>query len=111
VSLADAIDRLTYVPFVWRIAPTNLTFQTRASINAAVRHCSRIGASMSRRRHSVIIETAQGRVPAKFTVPATASQVDVAMKVRASGLQPYRVRFDHEQNVWVVTVIDWKQAA
>jgi hypothetical protein len=46
-----------------------------------------------------------------FTVSATATQVDVAMKVRPHGLQPYRVRFDPEQKVWVVSVIDWKQAA
>jgi hypothetical protein len=66
---------------------------------------------MPLRRCTVIIETAQGRVPARFTVPATATQVEVAMKARTSGLHPYRVRFDPEQKVWVVTVIDWKRAA
>jgi hypothetical protein len=66
---------------------------------------------MPQRRYAVIIETAQGRTPARFTVPATATQVDVAMTVRIHGLQPYRVRFDPDQRAWVVTVIDWKQAA
>lgn len=66
---------------------------------------------MPHRRYTVMIETAQGRVPARFTVPATATQVEVAMKARTSGLHPYRVRFDSEQKAWVVTVIDWKRAA
>jgi len=59
----------------------------------------------------VLIETAQGRTPARFTVPAIATQVDVAMAVRTHGLQPYRARFDAEQRTWVVSVIDWKHAA
>jgi hypothetical protein len=66
---------------------------------------------MPQRRYIVLIETAHGRTPARFTVPATATQVDVAMQVRERGLEPYRVRFDPGQAAWVVTVIDWKSAA
>ena len=48
---------------------------------------------------------------ASFTVPATATQVDVAMTVRERGLEPYRVRFDSGQAAWVVRLIDWQRAA
>jgi hypothetical protein len=66
---------------------------------------------MQRRRYAVLIETAQGRKPARFTVPATATQVDVAITVRTHGLQPYRVHFDPDQMAWVVSVIDRLRAA
>lgn len=66
---------------------------------------------MSQRRYPVIIETAKSRTPARFTVPATATQVEVAIQARANGLQPYRVRFDPLRASWIITVIDWKQAA
>jgi hypothetical protein len=66
---------------------------------------------MSQQRYAVFIETAKGRVPAKITVPATASAVEVAMKLRAKGWQPYRLRLDQEQSAWIASVIDWKQAA
>jgi hypothetical protein len=66
---------------------------------------------MSQRRYTVIIETANSRTPAKFTVPATATQVDVAMQARAHGLQPYHVRFESVRAAWVIKVIDWKRAA
>jgi len=58
-----------------------------------------------------MIETAGGRAPAHFTAPVKATQVEVAIKARMSGLHPYRVRFDVEQKAWIVTVIDWKRAA
>ena len=66
---------------------------------------------MPQRRYSVLIETARGLTPAGFTVPTTASRVDVAMTVRDRGLEPYRVQFDPGEAAWVVTVIDWKRAA
>ena len=66
---------------------------------------------MPQRRHIVLIETARGLTPARFAVPVTATQVDVAMTVRERGLEPYRVRFDPRQVAWVVTVIDWTRAA
>ena len=50
-------------------------------------------------------------MPAGFTVPATATRVDVAMTVRDRGLEPYRVQFDPGQAAWVVRLIDWQRAA
>jgi hypothetical protein len=67
--------------------------------------------AMSKQRYAVLIETAKGRVPAKFTVPATASAVEVAMRLRAKGWEPYRLCFDPESSSWIASVIDWKRAA
>jgi hypothetical protein len=71
----------------------------------------RIGAkaewcSMSLRQHTVLTETSKGRAPAKFTVPAGATQIDVAIKARDNGLRPYRVRFDPIEGVWLLTLLD-----
>ena len=66
---------------------------------------------MPQRRHIVLIEKAQGLRTQRFTVPATATQVDVAMTVRDRGLEPYRVQFDSGQAAWVVRLIDWQRAA
>jgi hypothetical protein len=49
------------------------------------------------RQYKVFIAHANGRAPARFTVPAGVTQVEVA---RDAGLQPYQVRFDAEQGVW-----------
>ena len=112
VSL-DARSGRTTSPLV-RAAPGVLGQQhpnVRVGQRRNQRHCWRIGVPMPQRRYSVLIETAKGRMPARFTVPATATQVDVAMKVRELGLEPYRVQLDPGQAAWVVTVIDWKRAA
>jgi hypothetical protein len=66
---------------------------------------------MSKQRYTVFIETPAGCIPAKLTVPATADAVEVAMKLREKGLDPYRLRLEAEQSAWVVSVIDWKRAA
>ena len=66
---------------------------------------------MSKQRYTVLIETPAGRVPAKLTVPATADAVEVAMKLREKGWEPYRLRLEAEQSAWVVSVIDWERAA
>jgi hypothetical protein len=66
---------------------------------------------MSKQRYAVLIETVEGYIPAKLTVPATASAVDVAMRLREKGWQPYRLRLELEQSAWIVSVIDWKRAA
>ncbi len=63
-------------------------------VDQRARHCSRIGVPMPQRRYIVLIETAQGRMPARFTVPPTATQVDVAMQVRERDFEPYPVQFD-----------------
>jgi hypothetical protein len=67
--------------------------------------------AMPIRQYKVFIEHANGRAPARFTVPAGVTQVEVAIRARDAGFQPYHVRFDDEQGVWLVRVIDWRHAA
>jgi len=63
------------------------------------------------RRRRVCIEAPKGPISAGFTVPETADAADVAMKLRKGGWEPYRIRLEREQNVWIAIVIYWKRAA
>jgi hypothetical protein len=53
----------------------------------------------------------QGRAPAIFTVPAGATQVEVAIRARDNGLRPYQVRFNPMEGVWLLKVLNWRYAA
>jgi hypothetical protein len=66
---------------------------------------------MPHRRRRVLIETSRGRISAGFSLPATATAVDVSIRLRERGWAPYRVRLDAELHAWVAVVIDWKRAA
>jgi hypothetical protein len=50
-------------------------------------------------------------MPALLKAPADASQVEVAIKARDSGLRPYQVRFDPIEGVWLLKVLDWRYVA
>jgi hypothetical protein len=66
---------------------------------------------MPHRRRRVLIETSRGRCSAGFSVPEAATAVDVSIKLRERGWEPYRVRLDPELHAWIAIVIDWKHAA
>ncbi|MBX6329560.1 MAG: hypothetical protein IRY89_13400 [Pseudolabrys sp.] len=64
-----------------------------------------------RRRRHVLIETRKGRRKAPFTVPESASAVEVSLRLREIGWTPYKVRFDTQLQAWIALVIDWQRAA
>jgi hypothetical protein len=59
----------------------------------------------------VFVETSHGRTQAGFSVPASATPVDVSLMLREKGWTAYRVRFDPSTFVWIARVIDWQRAA
>jgi len=61
-------------------------------------------------RYPVMLESTKGRISAGFTMPATSNPVDVAMRLRERGYDPYRIRLE-DDGAWVATLIDWKKAA
>jgi hypothetical protein len=66
---------------------------------------------MNARRYLVFVETSHGRTQAGFSVPASATPVDVSLMLREKGWTAYRIRFDHSASVWIAMVIDWQRAA
>jgi hypothetical protein len=66
---------------------------------------------MAARRYPVFVETSQGRAEAGFSLPASATPVDVSLMLREKGWTAYRIRADHLTFMWVATVIDWQRAA
>jgi hypothetical protein len=66
---------------------------------------------MRKRVCAVLIETYQGRSPAGLFASRTAQPVEVALALREKGWEPYRIRFEPEENVWIAKVIDWGEAA
>jgi hypothetical protein len=67
--------------------------------------------TMATRRYQVFVETSHGRVGAGFSVPASATPVDVSLILREKGWTAYRIRPDHSAFAWIATVMDWKRAA
>jgi hypothetical protein len=66
---------------------------------------------MNARRYPVFVETSHGRTQAGFSVPASATPVDVSLMLREKGWTAYRIRADHSAFIWIATVIDWQRAA
>ena len=67
--------------------------------------------AMRQRRFPVLLDTARGRVPARFSAPAGAEPVEIALRLREKGWTAYRIRYDSVASAWIATVIDWKRAA
>jgi hypothetical protein len=67
--------------------------------------------TMATRQYPVFVETSQGRTQAGFSVPASATPVDVSLMLREKGWTAYRVRTDDAASAWIATVMDWKRAA
>jgi hypothetical protein len=66
---------------------------------------------MRKRLCPILIETYQGRFAAGLYAPPTAQPAEVALALREKGWEPYRIRFDPEEAVWIAKVIDWGEAA
>jgi hypothetical protein len=74
-------------------------------------NAARARSTPMRHRYPVFVETSGNRVSARFSAPESATMVEVAMKLREKGWQPYKIKFDQEAGVWIASVIDWKQVA
>jgi hypothetical protein len=62
-------------------------------------------------RFPVLVEASRSRIPAGFSAPMTEEPFRISMRIREQALVPYKVWFDPNGQVWVVSVIDWKPVA
>ncbi|HET9715737.1 MAG TPA: hypothetical protein VFP60_06075 [Pseudolabrys sp.] len=66
---------------------------------------------MASRRRQVLIQSRKGTRKAPFTVPESATAVDVSLRLREAGWTPYKISLDRERGCWIAVVIDWQHAA
>jgi hypothetical protein len=66
---------------------------------------------MSAPRFPVLVEASRSRIPAGFSASKAEEPFRISMRIREQGLVPYKVRFDSNSRVWVVSVIDWRPLA
>lgn len=59
-------------------------------------------------RYPVFIATGEDRRRIDLSAAMTEEPSAISLKLRERGMMPYRVHFDPESFVWVVSVIDWK---
>jgi hypothetical protein len=66
---------------------------------------------MLRHRRAVFVQTQKERIRVPFTVPKSASPVEVSLRLRERGWVPYKIYLDDKLKAWIALVIDWKRAA